>query len=39
MKCDFCENQKYVERLNSKGVLESFCNDCIQKFFRKKGGK
>jgi hypothetical protein len=37
MKCNFCDNQKYVERLNSKGVLENFCVECIQKLI--KGGK
>ena len=34
MKCNFCENLKYVERLNSKGVLENFCVDCIKKLIR-----
>jgi len=37
IKCDFCDNQKYVERLNSKGVLENYCVSCIQKL-NKKGG-
>jgi hypothetical protein len=31
MKCDFCDNQKYIERLNSKGVLENYCVQCISK--------
>ena len=31
MKCDFCENPKYVERINSKGILENFCTNCIEK--------
>jgi len=40
MKCDFCENPKYVERINSKGVLENFCTHCIEKLVQKtKGGK
>lgn len=34
MKCNFCDNQKYVERLNSKGVLENFCVECIQKLIK-----
>ena len=34
MKCDFCDNEKYVQRLNSKGVLENFCNNCIQKLIK-----
>jgi len=31
MKCDFCENPKYVERINAKGILENFCTKCIEK--------
>jgi uncharacterized Fe-S radical SAM superfamily protein PflX len=31
MKCDFCENPKYVERINAKGILENFCTICIEK--------
>ena len=37
MKCNFCDNDKYIERLNSKGVLESYCTNCIEKLI--KGGK
>lgn len=29
MKCDFCDRPKYVQRINSKGVLENFCVECI----------
>ena len=29
MKCNFCSNDKYVQRLNSKGVLENYCVSCI----------
>jgi hypothetical protein len=40
MKCDFCNNPKYVERINSKGVLENFCVNCINNLVAKnKGGK
>jgi len=40
MKCDFCENPKYVERINSKGILESFCTKCIEKVLQQtKSGK
>ena len=35
IKCDFCDNDKYVERLNSKGVLENYCVNCIQKLNKK----
>ncbi len=28
-KCNFCDNDKYVERLNSKGVLENYCVNCM----------
>ncbi len=31
IKCDFCDNEKYVERLNNKGVLENYCVNCINK--------
>jgi hypothetical protein len=31
IKCNFCDNDKYVERLNSKGVLENYCLQCIDK--------
>lgn len=31
MKCNFCNNEKYVERINSKGILENFCVECINK--------
>ncbi len=31
MKCNFCDNYKYIERLNNKGVLENYCVDCINK--------
>jgi hypothetical protein len=34
-KCNFCDNDKYVERLNSKGVLENYCVNCIQKLNKK----
>ena len=34
MKCNFCENPKYVERINSKGVLENFCVSCIEKLIK-----
>ena len=29
IKCKFCDNPKYVERLSSKGVLENYCVECI----------
>ena len=35
MKCNFCDNVKYVERLNSKGVLENYCVNCINKLNKK----
>jgi hypothetical protein len=38
MKCDFCENPKYVERINSKGILENFCTHCIEKIASKSKG-
>jgi hypothetical protein len=31
MKCDFCDKPGYVERINAKGTLESFCTNCIEK--------
>jgi len=34
-KCNFCDNDKYVERLNSKGVLENYCVNCIEKLKRR----
>ncbi|MEY4332142.1 MAG: hypothetical protein RLZZ196_880 [Bacteroidota bacterium] len=34
-KCDFCDNDKYVERLNNKGVLENYCVNCIEKLKRR----
>ncbi len=34
-KCDFCDNPKYVERLNNKGVLENYCVHCIEKLKRR----
>lgn len=34
-KCDFCDNPKYVERLNNKGILESYCVSCIEKLKRR----
>jgi hypothetical protein len=37
IKCNFCDNDKYVERLNSKGVLENYCVNCIQKLNKKRG--
>jgi hypothetical protein len=40
VKCDFCENPKYVERINAKGILENFCTHCIEKLVQKtKAGK
>lgn len=40
MKCDFCENPKYVDRLNAKGILENFCTKCIEKVVQQTiGGK
>jgi len=40
MKCDFCENPKYVERINAKGTLENFCTKCIEKVAQQtKSGK
>jgi predicted nucleic acid-binding Zn finger protein len=40
MKCNFCNNPKYVERINNKGVLENFCVECITSLVAKnKGGK
>jgi hypothetical protein len=36
MKCDFCKNVKYVERINSKGTLENFCTNCIEKLIATK---
>jgi len=40
VKCDFCENPKYVERINAKGILENFCTHCIEKLVQQiKGGK
>jgi len=35
IKCNFCDNAKYVERLNSKGILENYCVNCIQKLNKK----
>ena len=35
IKCDFCDNAKYVERLNNKGVLENYCVQCIEKLKRR----
>ena len=29
MTCDFCSNYGYTSKLNSKGVLENYCVDCI----------
>ena len=34
-KCDFCDNEKYVQRLNSKGILENYCVNCIAKLNKK----
>lgn len=34
-KCNFCDNPKYVERLNNKGVLENYCVNCIDKLKRR----
>lgn len=31
MKCKFCDNPMYVERLNCSGLLEAFCVECIDK--------
>ncbi len=39
MKCDFCDNPKYVERLNNKGVLENYCVNCIEKLKRRESQK
>ena len=36
MKCNFCENDKYVERLNSKGILELYCYPCYTMYVMKK---
>jgi len=33
-QCDFCEKPKYVERINSKGILENFCTDCIENLIK-----
>ena len=30
-QCDFCDNAKYVQRMNTKGVMESFCVECLSK--------
>jgi hypothetical protein len=30
MKCKFCKEKKYIERLNSKGVLEAYCTRCME---------
>jgi hypothetical protein len=35
IKCNFCDNDKYVERLNNKGVLENYCLQCIEKLKRR----
>ena len=35
MKCDFCDNDKYIQRLNSKGILENYCVNCINKLNKK----
>ena len=35
IKCDFCDNPKYVERLNHKGILENYCVACISKLNKK----
>lgn len=32
-KCDFCENEKYIERLNFKGILENYCIQCFKNKF------
>jgi hypothetical protein len=29
MKCKFCEKEKYIQRLNFKGVLEAHRTECI----------
>ena len=34
-KCNFCDKEKYVQRLNSKGVLENYCVNCISKLNKK----
>jgi len=34
-KCNFCDNPKYVERLNNKGVLEKYCVSCNEKLKRR----
>jgi len=38
MKCNFCDNPKYVDRLNNKGVLENYCVECISKLNSNKNG-
>ncbi len=35
IKCE-CGKDKYVERLNNKGVLEAYCADCYAKKFMNK---
>jgi hypothetical protein len=37
-KCNFCDNNKYVDRLNNKGVLENYCVECISNLNRNKNG-
>ena len=39
MKCNFCDNKKYVDRLNNKGVLENYCVECISKLNSNKNGE
>jgi len=31
MKCNFCDNEKFVDKMNARGVLEAWCTECLDK--------
>ena len=30
-KCDWCDSPRYIQKLNSKGILLNYCYKCLEK--------